>query len=201
MLTNHEELLPGEHTGNRANLSKLSFLKESQLLRKTGFYFLLPSLLLGVLALASPLIYMIVPVYETYQCYEYYNLDSTKCYILEANLCIFYFINWSQTLILVLLLYKIRNVKDELNLKNELFIIIGIWLFFSLFYFLALQVEITSRDIDPTDSNLKYVSILIFALIQSRNMLSFSVSTFFCYKTSRDPMVVAYHNKAPEFPT
>ena len=66
---------------------------------------------------------------------------------------------------------------------------------------LALQVEITSRDIDPTDSNLKYVSILIFALIQSRNMLSFSVSTFFCYKTSRDPMVVAYHNKAPEFPT
>ena len=116
LLTNHEELLPGEHTGNRANLSKLSFLKESQLLRKTGFYFLLPSLLLGVLALASPLIYMIVPVYETYQCYEYYNLDSTKCYILEANLCIFYFINWSQTLILVLLLYKIRNVKDELNL-------------------------------------------------------------------------------------
>jgi len=56
-----------------------------------------------------------------------------------VNLVIFFFVNWLQTLILVLLLYSIRNVKDELNLKKELSIVIAMWLVFSLSYFMALQ--------------------------------------------------------------
>ena len=99
---------------------------------------MLPNIALGILALISPYIYMLVPVYETVQCYEYYNLDNTMCYIIESNLCIFFIVNWAQTLVLVLLLYKIRNVKDELNLKKELSIIIALWLIFSLSYFLTL---------------------------------------------------------------
>jgi hypothetical protein len=35
-------------------------------------------------------------------------------------------------------MWQIRNVKDELNLKRELYIVIGIWLVFSLLYFGAL---------------------------------------------------------------
>ena len=43
-----------------------------------------------------------------------------------------------QTISLVILMWQIRNVKDELNLKNELYIVIAIWIVFSLFYFAAL---------------------------------------------------------------
>ena len=43
-----------------------------------------------------------------------------------------------QTIGLVILMWTIRNVKDELNLKRELYIVIGIWIVFSLFYFAAL---------------------------------------------------------------
>jgi hypothetical protein len=45
-------------------------------------------------------------------------------------------------MILVILMWNIRNVKDELNLKRELYIVIFIWVAFSLSYFIALQVDI-----------------------------------------------------------
>jgi hypothetical protein len=114
---------------------------------------------------------------------------------MKINLCIFIFVNWSQTLALIFLLYKIRNVKDELNLKNELRLIILIWLAFSLCYFICLQVQISSQKFIPG------YSVAIFSMIQLRNISSFSVSTYFCYKTFRDPVVAAYRQNACEFPT
>jgi hypothetical protein len=47
---------------------------------------------------------------------------------------------------LVVLMWQIRNVKDELNLKKELYIVIGVWIIFSLCYFTALQ-----HDLNPGD--------------------------------------------------
>lgn len=99
---------------------------------------MLPNLILGLMALVTKFMYMLVPIYETKQCYQYYNLDDDYCYIIEVNVSVFFIVNWLQTLILVILLFKIRNVKDELNLKNELSVIIMIWLLFSLSYFFAL---------------------------------------------------------------
>lgn len=99
---------------------------------------MMPNLILGLLAIVSKYVYMVVPIYETKQCYLYYDLDESFCYIIEVNMAIFFIMNWLQTLILVILLFQIRNVKDELNLKKELTIIILIWLLFSLSYFFAL---------------------------------------------------------------
>jgi hypothetical protein len=125
---------------------------------------MLPNLALGIFALISPYLYMLIPVYETYQCYDYYGLNSEQCFIIETNLCVFFSVNWAQTLILVLLLYTIRNVKDELNLKKELTVIIGIWLVFSLLYFLSLQIEISHNGMQ-NDPVVDFVSIFIFLLI------------------------------------
>jgi len=46
-----------------------------------------------------------------------------------------------QTVTLIYLLYAIRNVKDELNLKTELIYVIIIWVIFSLSYFTALFIS------------------------------------------------------------
>ena len=43
-------------------------------------------------------------------------------------------------MILIYLLYAIRNVKDELNLKTELIYVIIIWVVFSLGYFMTLVI-------------------------------------------------------------
>ncbi len=88
---------------------------------------------------------MLVPIYETKQCFNYYNLrEPSDCFIIVTNISIFFIVNWAQTLTLVMLMWKIRNVKDELNLKKELYLVIGIWLVFSLLYFSALQVDMST---------------------------------------------------------
>jgi hypothetical protein len=69
-------------------------------------------------------------------------------------------LGWAQTIGLVILMWKIRNVKDELNLKRELYIVIGIWIVFSLFYFAALQIDMNSTDYFD-----KFEGQMIFAFI------------------------------------
>jgi hypothetical protein len=58
--------------------------------------------------------------------------------------------------ILIYLLFAIRNVKDELNLKTELIYVIIIWVIFSLGYFLTLVITNVNRkkvgDIDYDDT-------------------------------------------------
>ncbi len=49
----------------RMDLSRLGELQESKLLVKVGLIFILPNLVLGVAALFSPYLYMLIPVYET----------------------------------------------------------------------------------------------------------------------------------------
>jgi hypothetical protein len=110
---------------------KLSDLKESEILKKTIKYFILPNLTLGIIAMFVPYAYMLIPVYETDQCYHYYtsamNYMGFPCFIQIVNLCTFVTVNWVQTFILILLYYLIRNIKDELNIKLELKIIIILW--------------------------------------------------------------------------
>ena len=53
-------------------------------------------------------------------------------------------------MILIYLLYAIRNVKDELNLKTELIYVIIIWVVFSLGYFLTLVITNVNRK-NPDD--------------------------------------------------
>ena len=64
----------------------------------------------------------------------------------EFNISLFFFVNWIQTVILMYLLYAIRNVKDELNLKTELIYVIIIWVFFSLGYFLTLVITNVNNE-------------------------------------------------------
>jgi hypothetical protein len=76
-----------------------------------------------------------------------------------VNICIFFIVNWIQTLTLVILMWSIRFVKDELNLKRELYIVIGVWIVFSLCYFAALNMDLS------TDDNTAFEDQLIFAFI------------------------------------
>jgi hypothetical protein len=47
----------------------------------------------------------------------------------------------------------------------------------------------------------KFESQMIFAFIQVRNLLSFSVQTFFCHLTIKNSVVSQYATNSPEFPT
>jgi hypothetical protein len=76
----------------------------------------LPNLVLGFAAIFSKYVYIFVPIYETDQCKCKFELSFNDCFVTDFNVSLFFFVNWLQTVILIYLLYAIRNVKDELNL-------------------------------------------------------------------------------------
>jgi hypothetical protein len=121
-------------------------LKETELLKKAAWIFMLPNAVLGIAAIINKYPYILVPIYETPQCTCYHSITKEECFIVDTNVSLFFIVNWFQTITLVYLLWAIRNVKDELNLKNELSIVIFIWVLFSLSYFIALQYGLATDN-------------------------------------------------------
>lgn len=135
-------------------------------------------MILGFAALFSEYIYILVPIYETDQCKCKFDLNKDDCFVTDSNVSLFFVVNWLQTVILIYLLYAIRNVKDELNLKTELIYVIIIWVIFSLSYFTTLVASNINKADDGHES-----AKAIFSFIQIRNFFSFFVQTLYCYFT------------------
>jgi hypothetical protein len=90
--------------------------------------------------------------------------------------------------IFVIMIYRIRNIKDELNISVEVITIMIIWISFSLGYFISLFVSIRKDGYLCPDPNMKLVyQWLNFIFIQLRNIGSLAVSSFFCYKMAKNP--------------
>lgn len=54
-----------------------------------------------------------------------------------ANIISFIVLNWAEQMSLVYMLFKIRNIKDELNIRNEMCFIIVLYLVVQFVYFLT----------------------------------------------------------------
>lgn len=110
-----------------------------------------PNLLLGIIAIFIPYVYAAVPVYETSQCMHFYERTpfynwfglsvETQCILQIVNVSVFIIVNWLQILILIIAYQRLNNIKDELNIKRELRLIIVMWVSFSILYFATLQLE------------------------------------------------------------
>jgi hypothetical protein len=73
--------------------------------------------------------------------------------------------NWLELVLLVIFTYLIRNVRDELNISLELFLINMSWIFFSMMY-----MGFTFKNIFYLDERIEfnpptYVSIIIISCI------------------------------------
>eukprot|EP00347_Sterkiella_histriomuscorum_P018536 403345140 len=177
---------------NQETMDTLNKLQEVNLIKLMLLIFILPNFLLGVIAAFIPYAYMLIPVYETQQCLSYYRSDFiqnqihitmgpvTLCVVKTINNCVFVLINWLQTLSLILLFFRLRNIKDELNIRIELRAILFVWILFSLLYFTTLQIEQAFDN--------EYSKYVIFVAIQFRNALTYMISTYFCYKMIKNPL-------------
>ena len=59
------------------------------------------------------------------------------CDLLLTNGIVFIMSNWLELIALGYMIYKIKDIKDELNIKNELVVISIVWFFFSMFYIIG----------------------------------------------------------------
>ena len=91
---------------------------------------------------------------------------------------------------------KLNNIKDELNIRLEIRAIIISWVVCSFLYFGTLQTETSFLD-DDDDGNF-VASVIIFVIIQTRNLSTVTISTFFCYKIIKNPTISYFK---PDYPT
>ena len=66
--------------------------------------------------------------------------------VYDLNLYFYIGLNNFELLLLVIICFKIRNVKDELSIHQELLWIVGFWILCSFLYFLAFNLFYCSED-------------------------------------------------------
>lgn len=73
---------------------------------------------------------------------------------MQVNVGFYLFWNWLEVVILVVMSYWIRNVRDELNISKELYTIIFFWTLFSSIYigiaFFYINIDGNVRSDMPT---------------------------------------------------
>ena len=181
----------------RLNMKRLNQLKELYLIRYT-LYLIIPFFILGLIGFfIKPIVSVFIPVYETKQCWEYYSTrthyERIECneWAMVTNQIVFVVYNWIELIILIYMLYKIRNIKDELNIQSELTLIIIMWVFFSTVYFVTQQVQLSRLNVhnDQLEMLTKWI---IFTAIELRNLSNTFISFCFCWRNVRRPDLKRY---------
>jgi hypothetical protein len=129
-------------------------LREETLIRKGFWYFILPSIILGLIACFVPEVYMLLPVHETDTCLCSFGSQES----LLANyfgvfkltsILSFLVFNWSILMVLLVKIFRIRNINDETLIKKECSLIVGVWTFFSILQY-ALFLYMQNVICEPT---------------------------------------------------
>ena len=173
-------------------------LKEHVLLRKVCIYFLVPGLLLGMLGFFMPFFYALVPAHESGDCIcnvqafalQLDLVQLSKKTLLILNTTMFYAVNWVFLLVLVLMLYRIRHIRDKLAIREEMAYQTATWTFFCViqyFLFLCEQINLCQPQFSPI---LKQAYIYSYYVMVGRDLVMLVIISSFIFRVAFDPKTV-----------
>jgi len=87
-------------------------------------------------------------------------MDSIPCGMKLTNALMFIILNWIEIIGFALLFWLIRKIKNELNVKREIQIVLLLWSVFSIIYF---SMQIASEKL-PEDTKKTYQYVIFFAI-------------------------------------
>jgi hypothetical protein len=131
----------------------MTSLREEVLIEKGFLYFLLPSIVMGIFGAFFPGIYSIIPVHESDICLcSFFGKTDKNNYLLLnkgsnfevyqiVNSIAFYVINWVFLVVLIWMIYKIRNINDDTSIKRECAWIVGIWTTLSILQYVTFLIQ------------------------------------------------------------
>jgi hypothetical protein len=70
-----------------------------------------------------------------------YYVVNDYCLLELVNAIDFVFLNWIELVLMVIMIHKIKDIKDELNIKNELVVVASVWFIFSLLYIIGRYIS------------------------------------------------------------
>ena len=171
----------------------MSVLKETVLLKKTYFRFLFPSFVLGLVSLFNPFLFALVPAHESGICLcniqssrnEITLLNIPVLVLLGINTFMFYCVNFFFLLFVVLMLYKIRHIKDKLETRYEMGYLVAFWTFFcciqySLFLFDQINMCPSMKPVFRHSYITSYYCMLL------RDLVMLVITCYYLRKVSTD---------------
>lgn len=181
-------------------------LREETLIFKGVFWFLLPSICIGVLGVFFPAVYSIIPVHETDTCLcyffkqvfdhnrKYLFLDQQSSYLNYRlmNSVAFFVTNWTFLMLLTWMIYRIRHIQDETLIKNECAWVVGIWISLSVCQYILFLVY-TSAECDllndqtrPDNNYYQFSYQMTYWVIIARDSMTTLTTAFYCLKVKQD---------------
>eukprot|EP00347_Sterkiella_histriomuscorum_P018057 403346954 len=174
-----------------AMLQKSKQWRENSLIAFMIFNLMIPLIILSLISFLVPYIYTIIPVYDTDTCWTYFiqqekikNIPETPCQMQTANLIVFVVLNWFEIAGYAIAFWMVRNIKNELNIKVEIYFIIIFWTLFSIFYF-SMNIYLQYLHSQPSfDKDMdKTVRLMIYISIILRNFTTLCATTMFSIYT------------------
>lgn len=146
------------------------------------FNLILPLLIITFFSFLSPYIYMVIPVYDTQTCWNYFNaqesvgnIPHTPCWMQVFNSFAFIVLNWLEIVGYAYAFWLVRNIRNELNIKREIQAILFFWTAFSITYFL-LNLQLSIQDPGSLQDRITYKK-LIYATLILRNFSTLCATT------------------------
>ena len=136
-------------------MNSIRDMSEDKLICKTFAIFFIPLLSFAGLSMFYPYVYAFMPAHESTFCvcsfyhqiwlhnqdpnsghtYKFLNDKSDYAVLESINSASFYIVNWFALIAIVVMIYRIRHATDETLIKRECFIIVIVWVFFSILQF------------------------------------------------------------------
>ena len=122
----------------------MAALSERRLLLWATKYCFIPCTLISVLATFFPYPQAVVPVHESQYCICYFlgkkgsrsflifdvETDDMDALILKViNVIMFFGLNWMFLLMIILSVYHVRHIRDRLEIRREMTLIVIFWSF------------------------------------------------------------------------
>ena len=178
---------------DQKKISKSKRLRENRVIVHFFFNIFVPMTVFSLLGIFSPYVYTLMPVYQSGSCWTHFFQqglvppNENHCLLLHINIYVFIVVNWVFLSSLVLIYWKIRNIRNELNIKKEILFVMFAWGFFSLLYYslnVLLRAFIHSDLSDPYQDTMAkfYTSCFLFAIVLSRNLFTLLAQTYFSLK-------------------
>lgn len=185
----------------------MSKLRESHLLMTAFKFVILPLAALAAFGCFFPFMYSIVPAHEIDTCIclffreekSYsgnrrfpiiYHMDSKSAYdtLIAINSFSFYSLNWVFILINVIAIYRIRKMRDRLDIRLEMTLAVAIWSVFDflqyIVYFFS-QMQSCALESPVLKGIIEYSGLASYMIIISRDFVTHCVMVYFVIRVNR----------------
>lgn len=144
--------------------------------------FVLPFTLFGIVCCFQPYTFIALPTSYPQPCWDYFDnyFAGNYCLFPLFQQFVFVFFKLFEMLAMVYLVYKIRNVKEELNVRTELIWILAVTIIFTLFYAIPLLRQ-GDKQMFSGSSYLPF-NRLFFSALLIKCYIRVLISFCFCYK-------------------